>query len=197
MHPGRYAMLRKGGLEPSLFPFLSIFLCVIGVLSFLNLVNSAIAPSKVVLAGDVEEGYKTAYQILCLPEGMLVIPSLKGLTELVRASGPQGGKVAEIIKHRKERRAELVGTLDDLSVIAEDVESESVLAVLQEIDFINRQSQQSGIQHQEFILFGIYPGGGAVYHQIHNLLLENPKLGINFGMEPMDPDWQLSLEEKL
>ncbi|HIP95543.1 MAG TPA: hypothetical protein EYH20_09435, partial [Leucothrix sp.] len=68
----RYKQEQK--LEVSLFPFLSIFLCVMGVLSFINVLSSYSAPQKIELTAQLEQGYKVAYQIFNLPDGIIHLP---------------------------------------------------------------------------------------------------------------------------
>ncbi|MCP4702768.1 MAG: hypothetical protein GY862_38800 [Gammaproteobacteria bacterium] len=197
MHRRRYALLLETtGNEVSLFPFLSIFLCVMGVLSFLNLINSAIAPSKVMLVGDVAQGYKTAYQILCLPEGMVTVPPLKRLPELQQAPGGQAGELVQLMQQRQAQRTKLAEKLENLASVATEPEDEAVLPLLQEIDKINRLARERKILYEEFILFGIYPDGGSVYHKIRAVLLKHPELGIGVGMEPLNTNWRLSLAEE-
>lgn len=194
MNRRRHALLRNNENDINLFPFLSIFLCVMGVLSFLNLINAAIAPGKVnLVVGDVGRGYKSAYQILCLPDGMVAVPPVKKLPELQQALGVHGDKIARILQQRQTQRENLMEMPDDLASIAKEPEEEATLELLREINGINHQARKNGILYEEFILFGIYPDGGPVYHKIRYLLLEHPELGIGVGMEPLNADWRLSL----
>ena len=82
----RYARYRQPEkLEVSLFPFLSIFLCVMGVLSFINVLSSFSAPQKIELTAQLETGYKVAYQIFSLPDGIITVPPVKYLSKLQKA----------------------------------------------------------------------------------------------------------------
>ena len=79
----RYARYQQDDkLEISLFPFLSIFLCVMGVLSFINVLSSFSAPQKIELTAQLETGYKVAYQIFSLPDGVISVPPTKQLRKL-------------------------------------------------------------------------------------------------------------------
>ena len=84
----RYLPQQK--LEISLFPFLSIFLCVMGVLSFINVLSSFSAPQKIELSAKLEQGYKVAYQVFNLPDGIISVPPVKYLKDLQNVLGEDG-----------------------------------------------------------------------------------------------------------
>ena len=79
----RYARyLPQEKLEISLFPFLSIFLCVMGVLSFINILSSVSTPQKIELTMELEQGYKVAFQVFTMPDGVISVPPINRLLEL-------------------------------------------------------------------------------------------------------------------
>ena len=100
----RYARyLPQEKLEISLFPFLSIFLCVMGVLSFINILSSVSAPQKIQLTMELEQGYKVAFQIFTLPDGVIVLPPVNRLQELQKVvSDQEKAELAFIILNRQK-----------------------------------------------------------------------------------------------
>jgi len=176
----------EGATFPSgldLFPFLSIFLCVMGVLSFLNLVGAAAGPRAVLLTGDVALGHKSAYRILCTLNGMIPIPPfepLRGLTEAQPTRAAMRSGRAAI----RDRLGASAG--ESLGQEVEPTEA-TVMAILTEIDTLNRWSSEAGQSYQEFLLLGVYPGGGAVYHSIRRQLDDHPELTVAVGQEPRTP----------
>jgi len=95
----RYARyLPEQKQEISLFPFLSIFLCVMGVLSFINVLNSFSTPQKIEMSAQLEQGYKVAYQVFNLPDGIISVPPTKYLRNLQKVLNEDGkSRLEEII----------------------------------------------------------------------------------------------------
>ncbi|MEN8216220.1 MAG: hypothetical protein ABFS56_07555 [Pseudomonadota bacterium] len=165
-------------MDVSLFPFLSIFLCVMGVLSFLNILNSTVVPRKLVMTGEVGQGYKVAYQIFCLPDGIVVVPPIKRLAALRQAVA-----VEEILQKRRHQRT--------LSLI--EPTEETITQIFREIQLLNSHARQANFLYEEFVLFGVYPGGADVYHKIRKIIFEHEELlGIRIGLEALDANWQLT-----
>ena len=178
-----------------LFPFLSILLCMMGVLAFIQILMSRTAPRKIELIGDVAEGHKTAYQIFCFSEGMVIVPPTERLLELEQ-NLPENRRsnVSEIRKKRIEELASLGKMGKDYRKAAFIPDEKNVLKFLDEIVLLNNVGFR--FQYEEFLLFGIYPGGTGTYHKIRsflNRLKDKGKYsGIDVGLDPLDPTWTLT-----
>ncbi|KHD06517.1 hypothetical protein PN36_10810 [Candidatus Thiomargarita nelsonii] len=169
---------KQWGMDVSLFPFLSIFLCVMGVLSFLNILNSTVLPRKMVMTGEVGQGYKVAYQIFCLPDNIIIVPPIEHLVAL-RQAVSDGSVIEEILqKRRQQQRA--------LKVPTEDV----IIDIFKEIQLLNYHARQANYLYEEFVLFGLYPNSADIYHKIRQIVYENEELlGISIGLEALDANW--------
>jgi hypothetical protein len=175
----KYQHQRNMGLEISLFPFLSIFLCVMGVLSFLNLLNSALMPRKLVMTVEVAQGYKVAYQIFCQPDGFIAVPPIKRLAAL--NSGNE--TIQAILQKRRQQQG--------LSLLIPT--ETNITNIFQEIQWLNDYARQNDFLYEEFVLFGIYPDSGEIYHTIRRILDKHPELlGISMGLEALDSNWKLT-----
>ncbi len=175
----KYKYKRDTGMEISLFPFLSIFLCVMGVLSFLNLLNSAITPRNLVMTGEVTQGYKVAYQIFCQPEGFIAVPAIKRLATL----NSRNEKIKNILEKRRQQQG--------LSLLIPT--EKNITKIFKEIQWLNDYARQNDILYEEFVLFGIYPDSSEVYHTIRHILDKHPELlGISIGLEALDSNWKLT-----
>lgn len=175
-----------------LFPFLSVMLCVVGVLAFLQiLMSSGIGQGKR-LPGQVHAGSRVGYQVLCKPEGIVLLPpatdeGIQGLRVIGRTE-----KKAVFLNLRQQRCQELADVRrknQAPSVVGEP----KLLTTLEEIQLVNRAAQRHGLQYEEFLLFVIYPGGGAQYHSIRSLLDRPEFRNIPFGLLSVGPDAQIDL----
>ncbi len=187
----KYQRKPNTGLEISLFPFLSIFLCVMGVLSFLNLLNSALMPRKLVMTGEVAQGYKVAYQIFCQADGFIAVPPIKRLADLNTNSNSNSNSnsksrnetIQNILQKRRQQQK--------LSLLVPN--EQNITKIFQEIQWLNDYARQNNLLYEEFVLFGIYPDSGEIYHKIRNILDKHPELlGVNIGLEALDSNWKLT-----
>ena len=177
----KYKYKRNMGMEISLFPFLSIFLCVMGVLSFLNLLNSAMMPRKLVMTGEVTLGYKVAYQIFCQPEGFIAVPVIKRLATSFNKK--DNTTIQDILEKRRQQQS--------LSLLIPT--EKNITKIFKEIQWLNDYARQNDILYEEFVLFGIYPDSSEVYHTIRHILDKHPELlGISIGLEALDSNWKLT-----
>ena len=190
----RTMLANKTGMDVSLFPFLSIFLCVMGVLSFLNILNSTVGARKLVMTGEVAQGYKVAYQIFCLPDGMIAVPSVKRLPDLIKqVAKAHKPALEEILQKRQQQREKLAEQQDDLKAAAFSPTEEAITQLFQEIKWLNYQALSANVLYEEFVLFGIYPDSGEVYHKIRQVMYDNEEfLGIRIGLEALDTHWKLA-----
>jgi hypothetical protein len=182
-------VLVKKGMDVSLFPFLSIFLCVMGVLSFLNILNATVGSRQMMMTGEVAQGYKIAYQILCSPEGIILVPPVEQLPAL-RGVLPvsEQPRLDGILQQRQQQRSHLTKQPNEFKQLAPNV----VEQIFADVDFLNRQARIANFLYEEFILFGIYPNGAKVYHNTREVLSKKFS-GIRVGLEALDNNWKPSV----
>ena len=177
----KYKHKHNIGMEISLFPFLSIFLCVMGVLSFLNLLNSALMPRKLVMTGEVTQGYKVAYQIFCQPDGFIEVPPIKSLATSLK--NKDNTTIQDILEKRRQQQG--------LSLLIPT--EKNIIKIFKEIQWLNDYARQNDVLYEEFVLFGIYPDSSEIYHTIRHILDKHPELlGISIGLEALDSNWKLT-----
>jgi len=204
----RYARLNETKLEISLFPFLSIFLCVMGVLSFINVLSSFSAPQKIEMTAQLEQGYKVAYQIFSLPDGIIRVPPTKHLKQLQQAvknskTVDQGyvEVIDEIIRQREQtmNRLERIVNSKKSSIMNAAVEPDvdDILDAMRNIRTLNEIALKTNYLYEEFLLFGIYPNGGQAYQKIRDVMtLTQDARAISIGLEPLDSNWTLNLKPR-
>jgi len=191
----RYKQDQK--LEVSLFPFLSIFLCVMGVLSFINVLSSFSAPQKIELTAQLEQGYKVAYQIFNLPDGIISLPPIKHLAKL-RDAVDEADKesIEEIIRRRQWAINRLEKHTGSIMNAATEPNVFDITEILHDIRILNEIALKSNYLYEEFLLFGIYPNGGQAYQKIRDIMsFTQDARSISVGLEPLDSNWTLNLKK--
>jgi len=200
----RYARYNQHNkLEISLFPFLSIFLCVMGVLSFINVLSSFSTPQKIELTAQLETGYKVAYQIFSLPDGVISVPPTKYLRKLqqaVKDSNTIDNEYVEIIetilKHRERLTKRLEAHTGSIMNAAVEPDVDDILDTLRDMRTLNELALKANYLYEEFLLFGIYPNGGQAYQKIREVMtLTRDSRNISIGLEPLDSNWTLNLKK--
>ena len=195
----RYALYnQQEKLEISLFPFLSIFLCVMGVLSFINVLSSFSAPQKIELTAQLETGYKIAYQIFNLPDGMISVPPTTHLRKLQKAINNEDDKasIESIIEDRKASISRLKNHTGTVMSLAKDPDIDDILSIMRNIRTLNEIALRANYLYEEFLLFGIYPNGGQAYQKIRDVMaLTEDSRAISIGLEPLDSNWTLNLKK--
>lgn len=193
----RYLPTQKLGI--SLFPFLSIFLCVMGVLSFINVLNSFSTPQKIEMSAQLEQGYKVAYQIFNLPDGIISVPPTRYLRDLQKALDNNGKAILEdIIFQREQMMSLLQSHTGPINQAASDPEIENILEMLHNIRTINDLALNANYLYEEFLLFGIYPNGGQAYQKIRDIMTyTQDAASITVGLEPLDSNWTLNLKKNI
>ena len=194
----RYARLnQEKALEISLFPFLSIFLCVMGVLSFINVLSSFSTPQKIELTAQLETGYKIAYQIFTLPDGIISLPPTKHLHQLQKVVDDADKETIEnIIQHRQKAIRKLEAHTGPVMNAATEPDIDDILETLQDIRMLNELALKANYLYEEFILFGIYPNGGQAYQKIREIMaITQDARAISIGLEPLDSNWTLNLKK--
>jgi len=191
----RYHQEQK--LEISLFPFLSIFLCVMGVLSFINVLSSFSAPQKIELTAQLEQGYKIAYQIFSLPDGIISVPPTKHLRQLQAVVDNADKEVIEVILQQREKMVNQLGSYTgSIMNAAVEPDIDNVLDAVHDIRTLNEMALKANYLYEEFLLFGIYPNGSQAYQKIRDvMLLTQDSSAIAIGLEPLDSNWTLNLKK--
>jgi hypothetical protein len=192
----RYARYQQDNrLEISLFPFLSIFLCVMGVLSFINVLSSFSAPQKIELTAQLETGYKIAYQIFSLPDGIISVPPTKHLRKLQAAVDDADKEIIDVIIQQREQLIEkLKNHTDSIMNAAIEPDIDDILDAVHDMRTLNEIALKNNYLYEEFILFGIYPNGSQAYQKIRDVMALTPdSSGISIGLEPLDSNWTLNL----
>ncbi|MGB1310176.1 MAG: hypothetical protein ACPG47_03150 [Leucothrix sp.] len=195
----RYARyLPQEKLEISLFPFLSIFLCVMGVLSFINILSSVSTPQKIELTMELEQGYKVAFQVFTMPDGVISVPPVKRLLELQDVVDEKSRSLlAMIILRRQQVINEVKYAQANPALVARSPDVEDISLWLYEIRLINEMALQENFLYEEFVLFGIYPNGGEAYQKVRGVMSQSADArSISVGLEPLDANWSLSLHNQ-
>jgi len=192
----RYARYQQDNrLEISLFPFLSIFLCVMGVLSFINVLSSFSAPQKIELTAQLETGYKIAYQIFSLPDGIISVPPTKHLRKLQTAVDDADKEIIDVIIQQREQLIEkLKNHTGSIMNAAIEPDIDDILDAVHDMRTLNEIALKNNYLYEEFILFGIYPNGSQAYQKIRDVMALTPdSSAISIGLEPLDSNWTLNL----
>ena len=195
----RYARyLPQEKLEISLFPFLSIFLCVMGVLSFINILSSVSTPQKIELTMELEQGYKVAFQVFTMPDGVISVPPINRLLELQQlVDDDSRALLAMIILRRQGVIDEVSYSQADPSLAARAPDIEDISLWMYEIRQINEMALRVNFLYEEFVLFGIYPNGGEAYQKVRSVMSRSADArSISIGLEPLDANWSLSLHNQ-
>ena len=195
----RYARFKQDDkLEISLFPFLSIFLCVMGVLSFINVLNSFSTPQKIELTTQLEQGYKVAFQIFSLPDGIISVPPTKQLQNLKNNVDESDAIIIDkILKFRTQEMARLENHQGSVMNLADNPDIDNILEIMFQIRTINEIALKANYLYEEFLLFGIYPNGGLVYQKVRDVMeFTQDASSISVGLEPLESNWTLNLNPK-
>ena len=186
-------------LEVSLFPFLSIFLCVMGVLSFINVLNSFSAPQKIELTAQLEQGYKVAYQIFSLPDGIISVPPVKYLDNLREAvDGVDQVAITDILQRRQGAMFRLENHRGPVMGLATEPDVDDILQAMHDIRTLNEIALKANYLYEEFLLFGIYPNGSQAYQKIRDVMsFTQDAASISIGLEPLDANWTLNLKKNI
>jgi len=195
----RYARFKQDDkLEISLFPFLSIFLCVMGVLSFINVLNSFSTPQKIELTTQLEQGYKVAFQIFSLPDGIISVPPTKQLQNLKNNVDESDAIIIDnILKFRTQEMTRLENHQGSVMNLANNPDIDNILEIMFQIRTINEIALKANYLYEEFLLFGIYPNGGLVYQKVRDVMeFTQDASSISVGLEPLESNWTLNLNPK-
>ncbi len=156
---------RKASLD--LFPFISLFLCVIGVLAFLQ---------NLLVLGDVgatEEDsrqaqiFQTAYRIEAMSDRIVLHPPETELPQIYQSLNLE--ELASLDTMQAARAADIVARGKTL-LLAPDLDEVALLQALSEISTLNHLAKEHAIEYEEFVLLSIHSGGSDTYHFLRRLL---------------------------
>jgi len=178
---------RKLTLE--LFPFISLFLCVIGVLAFLQ---------NLIVVGQVgaeeEEAsqpqiYQTAFTIECF-DGRFVLtpPDIDLFTIYYDVTLEELVGIRSIQQRRKTAKASGEQTM----LISENFDDADLHVVLNEISTLNRLAKQYGLEYEEYVLLKVNSGGTDVYHYLSGMLDQTEFKHIRTGLDVSGPQASLA-----
>ncbi len=156
---------RKPTLE--LFPFISLFLCVIGVLAFLQnlLVVGDIGASE----EEVQQPqiFQTAYRIECMLDRIVLHPPDVDLQKIYAKLNLEELAGLRAIQAGRNFDKDSEG----LTLMFEPSFNELALQIaLNEISTLNLLAKEHGIEYEEFVLLNVHSGGSDTYHSISRLL---------------------------
>ena len=154
-------------LTLELFPFISLFLCVIGVLAFLQnlLVMGEIGASEE--EAKQPQIFQTSYRIECYPDRIVLHPPDDQLSSLYDSLNLEEKAGVDAIRQRREfERAEKGLELSFAPEFPEDY----LRIALNEVVTLNRLAKVNRYAYEEYVLLEIHPGGSNVYHYLLELL---------------------------
>jgi hypothetical protein len=168
-----------------------------GVLSFINVLSSFSAPQKIELTAQLETGYKVAYQIFSLPDGIISVPPTKSLRKLQAVLDDVDKETVDvIIQQREQQITRLENHTGSIMNAAIEPDVDDVLDAVHDIRTLNELALKANYLYEEFILFGIYPNGGQAYQKIRDVMsLTQDSAAISIGLEPLDANWTLNLSK--
>lgn len=157
----------------NLFPFLTILLATMGILAFISLCL-----------------------LFSTPEGEYHVAQTRGENtpgegDTVMVEFKMIGKPDFIYPHYVICKKNELILQDNKTVVPwnEEVGIILYLSYLYNLQDINNQHHQKFQDHQEYIIFVVYPGGILTYFQARHFLQKITTL--NFGVEPMLANWKV------
>jgi len=151
-------------LRLELFPFISLFLCVIGVLAFLQnlLVMGDIGASEEDAAQP--QILQTAYIIECHPGYLVLHPPTDSLQRLFSSLTAEEKFGVDMIQMSRKNSAELQLEFDP------EFDENQLRVSLNEIVTVNKLAATHRLPYEEYLLFDIRAGGADAYHFVRSFL---------------------------
>ena len=167
-----------------------------GVLSFINVLNSFSTPQKIEMSAQIEQGYKVAYQVFNLPDGIISVPPIKYLDDLKKVLDDDGkATLDDIIYKREQMMSRLETHVGPIKQAATEPDVDDILEMLHNIRTVNELALKANYLYEEFLLFGVYPNGGQAYQKIRDVMtFTQDSASITVGLEPLDSNWTLNLK---
>lgn len=167
---------RKLTLE--LFPFISLFLCVIGVLAFLQnlLVMGEIGASEE--EASQPQIFQTAFRIDCMPDRLVLTPpdnELMPIYETLNLEEQAGIRSIESRRKANKNGLEMFFT--------SEFDDRALLLSLNEISTLNTLATANGLPYEEYLLLNVHSGGSDAYHYLLRLLDQPEYRQIRSGLD--------------
>lgn len=156
---------RKPALE--LFPFISLFLCVIGVLAFLQ--NLLVMGDIGATEEDAQQPqiFQTAYRIEAMSDRIVLHPPEANLLDIYgNLNLEELAGLNSVQTNRKRSIASKGITL----MFEPNFDEVSLQLALNEVSSLNLLAKEHGIEYEEFVLLSIHSGGSDIYHDLSRLL---------------------------
>lgn len=175
----------RHNLTLELFPFISLFLCVIGVLSFLQ--NLLVVGQ----AGDAEKEaiqrqiFQTAFTFVCQHDRLVIMPPADRLEPLLEAVTVDEQFGLEQIRGARD----IMRSQDGLTLkLTDDFNVDALARVLGSINTVNHLAELVGHSYEEYVLFDVRPGGSNLFHYVRQLLetaeLQQVRYGLTSNLAP-------------
>ncbi len=174
-----------------LFPFLSIFLCIMGILAFLETLMATASgkASKIEIKPGKFLQQATPYQIFCLPDGLVILPPVSEIKALAATlKSPKDRQRVTAIAEKRDKV--LAGYNPHERHKGRLLSDEEISALLEEMVEINNIAKNNDSLYEETLLFGIYPAGSAHFHNFRRVMYDTRFEGLKKGYEILDSDWQ-------
>lgn len=179
---------RPGGVN--LFPFLSLFLCVMGVLAFLQVLLVAGGQRKIRLR-RASGGHGVEFKIYCLDSGFVPVPPGGSLERILHAAPPRWRPRVRAVQLQRARLLGDHGRPAGRRQVARALTRANIRQLLEQVLKVNQAATAARVAYEEFLLFGIYPGGGRCYREVRAMAFEPRYRSITMGAEPLDRHWRL------
>ena len=155
-------------LKLELFPFISLFLCVIGVLAFLqNLMVMGEIGSTEEAEAEQAQIFQTPYRVDVYPGNILLSPPVSDLSERLPDLALDERAGLDAIERGRNTILTIGGFNLDLTM--ED--NQGVLGVLfNEIVTVNRLAESRGYPYEEYVLLVVHPGSTDTYHTLRAMM---------------------------
>ena len=171
---------RKLTLE--LFPFISLFLCVIGVLAFLQnlLVIGEIGASEE--EASQPQIFQTAFRIDCLPDRIILYPPENDLLTVFETLSLEEKAGISSIQSRRPQKGS--GNNSGIEMVfTVDFDDRLLQLSLNEISTLNRLAKQYGLPYEEYVLLNVHSGGSNIYHYLTRTLDQPQFRHIRVGLD--------------
>jgi len=160
-------------LKLELFPFISLFLCVIGVLAFLQ---------NLLVMGEIGASEEDAVQpqIFQYENKLVLHPPEHSLSKVYENLGID--EIAGI--NSIDGNRQIIRAANGIELyFGENFNEEALILSLNEIASLNRLAKERGIDYEEYVLLNVHSGGSDGFHYISRLLAQ-PEFGhIRSGLD--------------
>jgi hypothetical protein len=176
------ARQRDDELSLSLFPFLGVFVCVIGVYAFLDIFLFLSTRSVVVRSSrSGESRHRHPFLIDCRGEQLqLQAPAWNHQA----MAAVDSSDVPEIARRMQRRTAPFTVPLTSLAG-----EDNSLRTLLKDLVALNNHATQKGLPYEGYLVLGVAPDGVGCYWKVDEQLQKHPSLAVS--VVALLPGWSL------